>query len=147
LLILDEELQRLPEVYRLPVLLCCLEGRSQEEAARHLGWTAGSFKGRLERGRARLHARLTRRGLTLAAALSAGETSRHTAAATILARSLVPTIRAATQVAAGRPVAPGLISARVLTLMRGVLNAMLRTRLKIALVALLTLGLLGTAAV
>src|SRR5581483_3470274 len=55
---LDAEVQRLPETYRLPVLLCCLEGKTQEEAARQLGWTAGSVKGRLERGRARLHARL-----------------------------------------------------------------------------------------
>jgi RNA polymerase sigma factor (sigma-70 family) len=145
--ILDEEVRRLPEVYRLPVLLCCLEGRSQEEAARYLGWTPGSLKGRLERGRARLHARLARRGLTLAAALAAGETARHGAAATVLARRLVSTVQAATQLAAGQPVAPGLIPAHVLTLMQGVLNAMLRARLKVVLVALLTLSLLGTAAV
>src|SRR5262249_17739147 len=73
LLILDEELQHLPEVYRLPVLLCCLQGRTQAEAARQLGWTTGSVKGRLERGRARLQARLARRGLTLTAALGAAE--------------------------------------------------------------------------
>src|SRR5437899_955066 len=65
--VLDEELPRLPEVYRLPVILCCLEGRSQEEAAAQLGWTPGSLKGRLERGRKRLHARLVRRGLLLSA--------------------------------------------------------------------------------
>ena len=47
---------RLPEAYRLPVLLCSVEGLSQEEAARRLGWTPGSLKGRLERGRKRLHA-------------------------------------------------------------------------------------------
>ena len=70
LTVLDEELQRLPAVYRLPLILCCLEGRSQEEAARQLGWTAGSLKGRLERGRARLHARLAQRGFTLAAVLA-----------------------------------------------------------------------------
>jgi hypothetical protein len=47
---------RLPEPYRLAVVLVCLEGLSQEEAARRLGWTAGQVKGRLERGRKRLHA-------------------------------------------------------------------------------------------
>jgi RNA polymerase sigma factor (sigma-70 family) len=65
----DEELQRLPAAYRLPLVLCCLEGRSQQEAARQLGWAPGSLKGRLERGRKRLHARLARRGLVPAAAL------------------------------------------------------------------------------
>lgn len=66
LAILDEELGRLPEKYRVPLLLCCLEGRSQEEAARMLGWTPGSVKGRLERGRQRLKEQLARRGITFA---------------------------------------------------------------------------------
>lgn len=73
LAILDEEIQRLPQTYRLPILLCCLEGKTQEEAARQLGWGAGAVKGRLERGRARLRARLAKRGLTLSAALGAIE--------------------------------------------------------------------------
>src|SRR5439155_555929 len=62
--ILDEELCRLPDVFRLPLVLCCLEGRTQSEAATLLGWTLGSVKGRLERGRQRLKDRLTHRGLT-----------------------------------------------------------------------------------
>jgi RNA polymerase sigma factor (sigma-70 family) len=70
LTVIDEEVQRLPERYRLPVVLCYLEGRTQEDAARLLGWTPGSVKGRLERARSRLHTRLTRRGLTLSAALA-----------------------------------------------------------------------------
>jgi RNA polymerase sigma factor (sigma-70 family) len=78
--ILEEEVQRLPEAYRLPVVLCCLHGVSQEEAARQLGSTPGSVKGRLERGRKHLHRRLTRRGLGLAAALALAEVSRGTAA-------------------------------------------------------------------
>jgi RNA polymerase sigma factor (sigma-70 family) len=65
LAVLDEELDRLPQAHRLAVLLCCLEGRSLEEAARQVGCTVGSLRGRLERGRSRLRARLARRGLDL----------------------------------------------------------------------------------
>jgi RNA polymerase sigma factor (sigma-70 family) len=60
---LDEEVARLPEVYRLPVLLCVLQERPVDEAARLLGWSVGSVRGRLARGRERLRQRLARRGL------------------------------------------------------------------------------------
>jgi RNA polymerase sigma factor (sigma-70 family) len=80
LLIVDEEIHRLPEVYRLPVVLCALEGRTAEEAAELLGWTVGSVRGRLARGRSRLETWLAQRGLTLSAALLALEASRLTAA-------------------------------------------------------------------
>jgi RNA polymerase sigma factor (sigma-70 family) len=76
LAIFDEEVQQLPDRYRLPFILCCLEGRSHDEAARQLGWTPGSVKGRLERARARLHVRLDRRGLSLSAVLVGVETAR-----------------------------------------------------------------------
>jgi RNA polymerase sigma factor (sigma-70 family) len=65
LALFDREIGELPEVYRLPVVLCDLEGRTQEGAAEMLGWTLGSLRGRLLRGRARLKTRLARRGLTL----------------------------------------------------------------------------------
>src|SRR5262249_36144271 len=91
LAIFDEEIQRLPERYRLPLVLCCLEGCTQEQAARRLGWGTGSVKGRLERGRAPRHAPLARRGLTLAAAPACPELAR---AATVLPGSLAAALGA-----------------------------------------------------
>ena len=61
--VLYEELNRLPEPYRLAVLICDLEGLTQEQAARQLGWPPGTVRSRLARGRGRLRDRLTRRGL------------------------------------------------------------------------------------
>src|SRR5262245_26765118 len=83
---LDEELRRLPEHYRAALVLCYLEGRSRDEAALQLGWSLPTLRGRLERGRALLHARLVRRGLTLSAALVAGALAHDAAAGAVPAR-------------------------------------------------------------
>jgi RNA polymerase sigma factor (sigma-70 family) len=93
---LHEELDLLPERYRLPLLLCYLQGRTRDEAARQLGWTLQSLKGRLERGRRRLRDRLARRGITLT--LSAGLLAALADEAT--AASLPRLIRAVLRVAA-----------------------------------------------
>jgi RNA polymerase sigma factor (sigma-70 family) len=67
----DEEVARLPARYREPILLCCVEGLARDEAVRRLGWSLNALRGRLERGRAVLRARLVKRGLDLPAALAA----------------------------------------------------------------------------
>lgn len=95
ILVFETELQRLPESYRLPIVLCCLEGLSLEEAARRLDWTVGSVKGRLERGRARLHARLLRRGLTLGLVLGTVEAGCGLAMAAFPPCRVYSTVRAA----------------------------------------------------
>jgi RNA polymerase sigma factor (sigma-70 family) len=143
LLIVDEEVRRLPEVYRLPVLLCCLEGHSLEEAARQLGWTTGSVKGRLERGRARLHQRLLRRGLTLSAVLTAMEVSRGSAAAlvTLLADRLIPV---AVAFARCPTAVHGGISAGTALLATETLRHMTRAPLKLTSALLLAGSLLAT---
>src|SRR5262245_33795600 len=60
---LDEELQRLPERLRSPLLLCYLSGLTRDEAAARLGWSLATLKRRLEEGREALRVRLARRGV------------------------------------------------------------------------------------
>src|SRR5262249_22963550 len=67
--IVHEEVDQLPERYRIPVVLCDLEGRSYEEAARHVGCPVGTVKSRLARGRESLRGRLIRRGVASSAVL------------------------------------------------------------------------------
>ena len=78
---LDEALRQVPEKYRLPLLLCYLEGKTQPEAARQLGCPAGTIFSRLARGREMLRNRLLRRGLTLSAVALTAALTQHVAAA------------------------------------------------------------------
>ncbi len=63
--IVDEEIERLPSAVRMPLLLCCLQGQTRDEAAQSLGCSVAAIKGRLERGRELLRRRLQRRGVEL----------------------------------------------------------------------------------
>jgi RNA polymerase sigma factor (sigma-70 family) len=135
--ILDEELNRLPEKYRAPFVLCCLEGRGKAEAARELGWKEGTVSGRLALARKQLRQRLARRGVTLSAALCGLAVARQATAAAVPGRLVEETLRGALGYIA--QCLPGAASARVVTLAEGVMKAMSAAKLKVG-AFLLVLG-------
>jgi RNA polymerase sigma factor (sigma-70 family) len=144
--LLDRELHRLPDKYRMPIVLCDLEGKSRKETAHQLGLPEGTISSRLARGRRMLARRLARHGPVFSAGMLAALLSRNVAAAGV-PRSLVDTtVQAAVGLAAGQTKAASLVSAKVAALMEGVLKAMLITKLKIATVVMLTAGLAGVSA-
>jgi RNA polymerase sigma factor (sigma-70 family) len=140
--VLDEEMGRLPEKYRTPLVLCCLAGKTHEEAAREMGWPTGSMSRWLSRAKTLLRERLVRRGIVLtAASLSALPTE---AAVSVALSS--NTVKAAKLFNLGQSAAAGLQATRAATLARGVIQAMYITRLKALTEAFLLLAILGTGA-
>jgi RNA polymerase sigma factor (sigma-70 family) len=138
---LDDELSRLSEQYRAPILLCCLEGRSRDEAARCLGWALATVKDRLERGREQLRARLARRGVLLATALTSVwllEGGGPAAGASVTPQA---TAQAALSVATGQAALAGLLPAHVAALTKGLTTAMYLRKMTALAVLGMVLGL------
>ena len=104
--VLHEEIDRLPERYRAPLVLCDLEGRTHEQAARHLGWPVGTVKSRQARGRERLRDRLRRRGLAPNAGLLATALQADGPMALISPALVDSTARAVVQFVTVRTIVP-----------------------------------------
>lgn len=141
--LLDQELAQLPDKYRVPIVLCDLEGKTHKEAALQLGWPVGTVSGRLARGRTMLAERLTRKGLVLSAGSLAIVVSQNVARASVPPSLVVSTIKAASSFAVGQAVTSGAITNGVAALAEGVLKTMFVTRLKIAMLLFLGLTILG----
>jgi RNA polymerase sigma factor (sigma-70 family) len=137
--VLYEEIDSLPERYRLPLLLCDLQSQSHQEAARRLGWPVGTVKSRQARGRQRLRDRLTRRGLSGTLGLLGAACTGRAALAQVPASLVESTARTAADFissgSAGR-----VVSASVSTLVTNTLRALIMKKVTIVMGLLLTLG-------
>jgi RNA polymerase sigma factor (sigma-70 family) len=140
--VLDREVSQLPEKYRAPFVLCHLEGRTNEEAARELGCPVGTVLSRLARARQRLRDRLTRRGVTLGAGALAAALVAESATAAVSGPLVTGAVRAAVLAAAGEGLA-GVVSTEVVALTEGVVRAMLLTKIKVVTAVAFGLVLLG----
>jgi RNA polymerase sigma factor (sigma-70 family) len=139
--ILDEELQRLPERYRVPLILCYLECLTRDEAAQQLGVSPGTLHGRLERGRDGLRQRLTKRGLTLSAVMSAAALGTGVTQAALAPTFVVSSTRAALLLAEGQPLTESAVATQVLALTQEVLKNMFLSKVKLGTAAVLCAGL------
>ena len=138
---LHDEIDRLPQSFRLPVVLCYFEGLTLDEAAQRLRWPAGTVGSRLARARDKLRRGLTRRGMAPATAALAAAFSPKSASARIASHLCDTTTRTAMNFVAGQATG-GAVSA----LAQEVLRSMLIHKLKFTALTLLALGGLATGA-
>ncbi len=145
--LIHQELARLPEQFRAAVVLCCMEGLTQQQAARQLGWPLGTLQSRLARGREQLRAKLMRRGIAPSGALLAAFLSSENAHAALPAALASSTVRMAAHHASGKAGVAVATASPVILLTQGVLKTMVLQKLKLALALILVAAMTAASAV
>ncbi len=125
--LLDHELALLPAKYRLPIVLCDLEGKTRKEAARQLGWPEGTVAGRLASARQLLAKRLARHGLPLSTGMLAAVLAENGTQAAVPLTLVIATVRAATG---------GVLRAGSAAVVGGIVRAMFLSSLKLPVLVL-----------
>jgi len=143
--LIQEEVDHLPQKYRVPIVCCYLEGKTHEEAARQLGWPVGTVKGRLSRARHLLRTRLSRRGLVLSGGAVAAALAQSAAMGQVPIVLLGHTLQAAVSFVGKGTIAAGIVSPQALALANGALQTMTVTKLSSAFVTMIAIGIFGLA--
>jgi RNA polymerase sigma factor (sigma-70 family) len=144
LAVFDEEMQALPDGERQALVLCYLQGKTRDEAAREAGCSESTLKRRLERGKGRLRLRLARRGLALPAALLAAGLAQGAKAA-VPAALTSAAVKVAHLVVSGQEVA-SVVPAQVTALAAGAVRTMAAGKVTAVGALLVTLTVLGIGA-